>query len=57
MDYQEYHCEKCGSNAVEVKAWVAINTQTIVSMPEELESDDCWCPVCQEHNEITLKDK
>ena len=42
-----FRCAQCGSPNVECKAWIRINTFTIV---EGDYSPDNWCEDCEENN-------
>ena len=46
-------CPLCGSDNVEMKAWINPNTNS-VSYPDETE--DCWCCDCETHNVLGTED-
>lgn len=48
-------CEECGSDKVETKAWVSINTDEIGDSCSDGEDDDNWCNSCETHSGIITK--
>jgi hypothetical protein len=40
-----YVCEECGSDDIQVPAWVSANTDEVFDSYGE----DTWCPHCQDH--------
>jgi hypothetical protein len=50
----KYVCSVCGSEDIEVKAWVKMNTPAdedwVVTELCEDEMPECWCNDCQEIN-------
>lgn len=51
----KYVCSVCGSDNIEVKAWVKANTlndeECVVEWCED-ELPECWCNDCQERTTI-----
>ena len=43
----KYICNVCGSEDIEVKAWVKANTDEVVEWCDD-ESPECWCNDCGE---------
>ena len=43
-------CSTCGSDDVELRAWVHCKTQRVDDSGTEIDSDDdTWCNVCEDH--------
>ncbi len=42
----KFVCKKCGSNEVQIMAWVDINTKKFISDPN---SHEAWCDDCCTH--------
>ena len=42
-------CSKCGSENVETKAWVDVNTDEVLSDASEGNIKDNWCRNCEEY--------
>jgi hypothetical protein len=51
-----YKCFKCGFTDVETKMWVKLNTNIPNGNVSELEVEDNWCCVCEEHCGIIEED-
>lgn len=50
--YKNY-CRHCGSDRVQVMAWVNANTsEWICDVNDPLEPEDVWCEDCEAHSEI-----
>ena len=47
-------CEECGSDQVEQKAWVDLNTNDVLDSCSDGDIEDNWCRECMEHCEIKL---
>ena len=48
-----YYCCTCGSDQIQVMAWVDANTNKyICDVNNPLEREDVWCEDCEEHSEI-----
>ena len=47
----KYVCEKCGSEDVDQRVWVNLNTEQIMDLSSG-EIEDNWCNDCGEHCEI-----
>lgn len=52
----EWVCTNCGSNEVQQKMWVYLNTNKPDNNSEFSDSDDFWCEGCQEHHNVELKE-
>jgi hypothetical protein len=48
-----YICANCGSNQVESKRWVDMNTQKVGDTCSDGEDADNWCNSCRTHCRIT----
>jgi hypothetical protein len=48
-------CEKCGSNKVQEKTWVDLNTKEVFGTAAE-DADECWCEKCQNHVKVIEED-
>lgn len=44
-------CDKCGTDAVQIQAWVDANTQEYKG---ETDSDEAWCDFCEEATTLSL---
>ena len=53
----EYVCDSCGSNQVESKDWVEVNTGAVTFTYESTSDEDNWCKECKEHCKIIEKNK
>ena len=49
----KYVCSKCGSEHIQVKAWIDPNTNEIIDWVED---EECWCEDCQEIRHWEIKD-
>lgn len=47
-------CENCGSNKVQVKCWVDVNTGEVYDGCGFGDSSDNWCTVCNEHTKLNI---
>lgn len=47
-------CRNCGSEEVEGTFWVKLNTQEVM---DELEDDAHWCPACEDHVAVKIKEE
>lgn len=53
-------CDNCGSDNVQVKSWVSLNTNVIIDSASasdgetDDETDDFWCEDCEGHHKTTL---
>lgn len=45
-------CANCGSDKVQTKMWVEINTNEVKDVTSDGESEDNWCPDCETHCDI-----
>ena len=47
------YCSKCGGTNVSIMAWCDPNTERMVApVNSVLETDDCWCDDCEEHEKL-----
>lgn len=52
-DKKKTTCDKCGSEDVQVKAWVNPNNLKEVEIITPQEDNDTWCNACQEHTGVS----
>ena len=51
-------CAKCGSEEIQAKAWIYLNTEEVCSCCDIMnEQDDYWCEDCEEHCDIITKEE
>lgn len=46
-------CPSCGSDEIQIKAWVNANTLKYQDTTEE----EAWCPICEEHTKTVTLDE
>lgn len=44
-------CDKCGSDEIEQRAWLKVNTKKFMEWYDESDSA-CYCPKCGEHTTL-----
>ena len=57
---KEIHvCKNCGSENVEIRAWVDIKTNKCNQSHflDEIEDEDTWCTDCETHSGIKIIEK
>ena len=53
-----WYCKKCGSDKVETKAWVDINTDDVIDyVTDDFKDADTFCCGCQEPNMGVTEEK
>lgn len=54
----KFVCKNCGSENVEIKAWVNPNTNECnqTHFIDEVEDEDTWCTDCETHGGIEVKE-
>jgi len=53
----KYVCAECGSSDVEARVWAKVNTGEISGSIDVTDNEDCWCCICEEHNELIPEDE
>ena len=51
---KKWICSNCGSDDVEIQAWININTNEVTSIGITNDEDDCWCNKCEDHYNLRL---
>lgn len=46
-------CSDCGSDQVQTKKWVDLNTDEPVSDCSDGDTSDNWCEGCESHTDVT----
>lgn len=50
---EKYVCKECGSENIQVKAWIDPRTNEIIDWVDGGENE-CWCEDCQEIREYEI---
>lgn len=51
---KKWVCSNCGSDDVEIQAWINANTNEVTSIGVGNDEDDCWCNNCEDHYSLEL---
>jgi len=52
----KYVCKECGSDNVEIKTFVNLNTHEFVIL-DKVDDEDTWCMSCEDHTGVEYVEK